>query len=173
MKDQELIERLRMIKDYPQEGILFCDITTLLKEGDALKATSDKLTELYREKGVTKVVGIESRGFALGTALAVSIGAGFVMARKPGKLPADTLEESYEKEYGKDTIQIHKDAITENDVVLIHDDILATGGTMIAAYNLVKRFSPKQIYINFIIELDALEGRKNLPTDEVTALLHI
>ena len=110
--------------------------------------------------------------FRSGSILAFELGAGFVPVRKPGKLPADTLTASYDKEYGKDTIEIHRDAITEDDVVVLHDDVLATGGTMAAAYELVKRMNPKKIYINFIIELGALNGRANLPADaEVTSLI--
>lgn len=123
------------------------------------------LSQLYRDKGITKVVGIESRGFIGGSILAAELGAGFVPARKPGKLPADTISISYDKEYGKDVIEIHRDAITPDDIVVIHDDVLATGGTMAAAYNLVKSLNPKKIYINFIIEISALGGRPNLPQD--------
>ena len=108
----------------------------------------------------------------MGSVVAVNVGAGLVLARKPGKLPAETWQESYQKEYGVDTIEIHKDAITEDDVVLLHDDLLATGGTMLAAYNLVKRFNPKKVYVNFIVELEALKGRKVFPDDvEVESLI--
>ena len=136
----------------------------------------NELYDLYKDKGITKVVGIESRGFVVGAALAYKLGAGFVMCRKPGKLPADTLQESYMKEYGKDTIEIHTDAITEKDVVLIHDDLLATGGSMLAAYNLVQKFNPKQTYINFIIELtiEGLNGRSVFPDGvDITTLMTI
>ena len=127
---------------------------------------------MYKDKGITKVVGIESSGFILGGALAARLGAGFVMARKPGKLPAETIEETYAKEYGTDTIQIHKDAIDENDVVLLHDDLLATGGTMAAAYRLVKKCGAKNIFVNFVIELKGLNGRNAFTNDvEVTTLL--
>lgn len=136
----------------------------------------NELYDLYKDKGITKVVGIESRGFVVGAALAFKLGAGFVMCRKPGKLPADTLQESYMKEYGKDTIEIHTDAITGKDVVLIHDDLLATGGSMLAAYNLVQKFNPRKTYINFIIELtiEGLNGRSVFPDDvDITTLLTI
>ena len=134
----------------------------------------DTLYEQYKDRGITKVVGIESRGFILGGALAARLGAGFVLARKPGKLPAETIEETYEKEYGTDCIQIHKDAITENDVVLLHDDLLATGGTMAAAYRLVQKCGAKKTFVNFIIELDELNGRKAFPENvEVTTLLNL
>lgn len=136
----------------------------------------NELYELYKDKGITKVVGIESRGFVVGAALAYKLGAGFVMCRKPGKLPAETRKESYMKEYGKDTIEIHTDAINDKDVVLLHDDLLATGGSMLAAYNLVQQFNPKSTYINFIIELtiEGLHGRAVFPKEvDITTLLRI
>ena len=164
--------KVRDVQDFPQKGILFKDLTTAFKDPRALHIIGWDLSQLYRDKGVTKVVGIESRGFIGGSILAFELGAGFVPVRKPGKLPADTLQASYEKEYGTDTIEIHRDAITEDDIVVIHDDVLATSGTMAAAYELVKRMHPKKIYVNFIIELTALNGRANLPADvEVTSLL--
>ncbi|MDE6316709.1 MAG: adenine phosphoribosyltransferase, partial [Muribaculaceae bacterium] len=130
------------------------------------------LAQLYRDKGVTKVCGIESRGFIGGSILAFELAAGFVPIRKPGKLPADTISASYDKEYGKATIEIHRDAIGPDDVVVIHDDVLATGGTMAAAIDLIKSMNPKKIYVNFIIELSYLNGRDKLPDDvEITSLL--
>jgi adenine phosphoribosyltransferase len=144
----------------------------VFKDPRALHIIGWDLSQLYRDKGVTKVVGIESRGFIGGSILAFELGAGFVPARKPGKLPADTIRAEYDKEYGKDIIELHRDAITEDDIVVLHDDVLATGGTMAAAYNLVKSLNPKKIYINFIIELSQLNGRKNLPADaEVSSLI--
>lgn len=164
--------KVRDVQDFPQKGILFKDLTTAFKDPRALHEIGVSLADLYRGKGVTKVVGIESRGFIGGSILAFELGAGFVPVRKPGKLPADTLKASYEKEYGTDTIEIHRDAITPDDVVVLHDDVLATGGTMAAAYDLVKQMNPRKIYINFIIELAALDGRKSLPADaEVTSLI--
>ena len=144
--------------------------------GECLRIMVNELYDLYKDKGITKVVGIESRGFVVGAALAYKLGAGFVMCRKPGKLPAETKQESYMKEYGKDTIEIHTDAITEKDVVLLHDDLLATGGSMLAAYNLVRQFNPKRTYINFIIELtiEGLHGRAVFPEDvDITTLIKI
>ena len=132
--------------------------------------------DLYKDKGITKIVGIESRGFVMSSALALRLGAGVVLCRKPGKLPCDTVQESYAKEYGKDTIEIHKDAIGEDDVILLHDDLLATGGTMKAACNLVKKFHPKKVYANFIIELvnEGLNGREGFDEDiEITSLIKI
>ncbi len=164
--------KVRDIIDFPQKGIVFKDLTTVLKDPRALHLISWDLAKLYKDKGITKVVGIESRGFIAGSILAFKLDAGFVPVRKPGKLPADTIKASYEKEYGTDTIEIHSDAITEDDVVVIHDDVLATGGTMAAAIELIKSMKPKKIYVNFIIELSMLNGRAALPQDiEVTSLI--
>lgn len=163
---------IRDIPDFPQEGILFRDLTTALKDGEALKDIGVALKNLYSDLGVTKVVGIEARGFIGGSMLAYELNAGFVPLRKPGKLPADTISKTYDKEYGTDTIEIHRDAINENDVVVIHDDLLATGGTMAAAYELVKSMNPKKVYINFVVELSALNGRSLFPADvEITSLI--
>ena len=174
MNEDLLRKNLREIPDFPKPGILFYDVTTLFKSSECLAYLIDKLYDIYKDKGITKVVGIESRGFVIGGALAARLGAGFVLARKPGKLPAEVLEETYQKEYGNDTIQIHKDAIEEGDVVLLHDDLLATGGTMAAAHRLVKQCNPKATYINFVIELSALGGRKLFPADvELTTLMQL
>ena len=172
MREELLLTNLREIPDFPIPGILFYDVTTLFKNAECLNEILNSLYELYKDKGITKVVGIESRGFILGGALAAKLNAGFVMARKPGKLPAETIEETYAKEYGTDCIQIHKDAISENDIVLLHDDLLATGGTMAAAYRLVEKCGAKKTYINFVIELQELNGRKAFPEEvDVTTLL--
>ena len=172
MELEELKKTIRDVPDFPSKGILFRDLTTMIKNGEALHLMSSSLAALYRDKGVTKVVGIESRGFIGGSILAYELGCGFVPARKPGKLPAVTVKKSYAKEYGVDMIELHSDAICSDDVVVIHDDLLATGGTMRACYDLVKSMNPKKIYINFIVELTALDGRKILPEDcEVTSLL--
>ncbi|WP_288590322.1 adenine phosphoribosyltransferase [uncultured Prevotella sp.] len=176
MNNEKLLENLRCIPDFPQKGVNFRDVTTLFKDPECLKIMVEELYELYKDKGITKIVGIESRGFVLSSALALKLNAGVVLCRKPGKLPAETIQESYSKEYGKDTIEIHKDAITEDDVVLLHDDLLATGGTMRAAYNLVKKFNPKNIYVNFIIELvhENLNGRANFEGGtDITSLLKV
>lgn len=161
MNNETLLKNLRNVPDFPIAGIQFKDVSTLFKSAECIHIMIEELYDLYKDKGITKVVGIESRGFVMGAVLAARLNAGFVMCRKPGKLPADTLKESYMKEYGKDTIEIHKDAITETDMVLLHDDLLATGGSMKAAYNLVQKFHPKKTYINFIIELtgEGLHGR--------------
>nr|WP_276892250.1 adenine phosphoribosyltransferase [Hallella bergensis] len=131
----------------------FRDVSTLFKSPECLRIMSDELVDLYKDKGITKIVGIESRGFVMSSAVAYHLNAGIVLCRKPGKLPCETVQESYAKEYGIDTIEIHKDAINEEDIILLHDDLLATGGTMKAACDLVKKFHPKKIYCNFIIEL--------------------
>lgn len=169
---EDLKSKIRDVNDFPTKGIIFRDLTTMIKDGEALRLTGEALADLYRDKGVTKVVGIESRGFIGGSILAFELGCGFVPARKPGKLPAVTVKKAYAKEYGVDTIELHRDAITEDDVVVIHDDLLATGGTMAACYDLVKSMNPRKIFINFIVELTALDGRDNLPADcEVTSLI--
>lgn len=165
MNTDLILKNLRSIPNFPKEGILFRDVTSLFKNAECLQELSNALYEKYKDENITKVIGIESRGFVMGSALAVKLNAGFVPIRKPGKLPAETISESYSKEYGKDTIEIHKDAIDENDTVLIHDDLLATGGTMLAAYNLVKKMNPRKIIINFIIELEDLKGRDNFPKE--------
>lgn len=159
MSIERLTEAVRNIPDFPIEGIQFKDITTLFQNADHLQELSDILYERYKDKGITKVVGIESRGFFMGPATAIRLHAGFVPIRKPGKLPYRTIEEKYSKEYGDDVIQIHEDALVPSDIVLIHDDLLATGGTMAAAYQLVKKLGVKKIYINFLIELEELNGR--------------
>ena len=171
-----LLKNLRCIPDWPKKGVNFRDVTTLFKSPECLREITDEMYELYKDKGITKIVGIESRGFVMSSALALKLGAGIVLCRKPGKLPCDTVQESYAKEYGKDTIEIHRDAIDENDVILLHDDLLATGGTMKAACNLVKKFHPKKVYCNFIIELinEGLNGREGFDDDiEITSLIKI
>ena len=174
MNKDLLLKNLRNIPDFPIPGIQFKDVTSLFKKPECLKELDNALYELYKDSGITKVVGIESRGFVMGAALAIRLNAGFVPIRKPGKLPAETISESYSKEYGTDTIEIHKDAIDENDVVLIHDDLLATGGTMLAAYNLVKKLNPKKVMINFLIELEDLKGREIFPEEaDVKSLLFV
>ena len=176
MNNKTLVENLRCIPDFPMKGINFRDVTTLFKSPVCMQIMLDELYELYKDKGITKIVGIESRGFVMASALAIKLGAGVVLCRKPGKLPAETVQESYSKEYGTDTIEIHKDAITSDDIVLLHDDLLATGGTMKAAYNLVQKFNPKKTFINFIIEIkdEGLHGRDIFDKDtEITTLLDV
>ena len=153
---------IRNVPDFPIKGIQFKDITTALAKPECLKWMRDEIVSRYKNLGITKIVGIESRGFIVAPAVAIELGIGFVPIRKPNKLPAETVSVTYAKEYGEDTIQIHKDALSPDDVVLIHDDILATGGSMEAAINLVKKLGVKKIYVNCIIELEGLHGREYL-----------
>lgn len=174
MNKQILLDNLRVIPDWPIQGVHFRDVTTMFKSPECIQELSNAMYDLYKDKGITKIVGIESRGFVLSSAAAYLLQAGIVLCRKPGKLPCETIQQSYAKEYGADTIEIHKDAITPDDVVLLHDDLLATGGTMKAACDLVKKFHPKKIYCNFIIELQSefLHARDIFDKDiEVTSLL--
>lgn len=162
---------IRSIKDFPKQGIMFRDITTLLKDPDALKETISQLYDIAKDKNISKVVGIESRGFILGGALAEKLGCGFVPVRKPNKLPAERISESYYLEYGEDKIEIHKDAIQKGDRVLMHDDLLATGGTMEAACKLIEKLGGEVVQISFIIELSFLNGRDKLKNYEVNSLV--
>lgn len=174
MTAEEVKLQIRNIPDFPVKGIQFKDITTALQQPKCLRWMRDEMVNLYKDKGITKIVGIESRGFIIAPAVAMELGVGFVPIRKPGKLPAETVEISYQKEYGVDTIQMHKDALCADDVVLLHDDLLATGGTMAAAIELVKKFGVKKVYVNFLIELDFLNGRQLLEkVAEVDSLIHI
>ena len=174
MTAEEVKLQIRNIPDFPVKGIQFKDITTALQQPECLRWMRDEMVNLYKDKGITKIVGIESRGFIIAPAVAMELGVGFVPIRKPGKLPAETVEISYQKEYGVDTIQIHKDALSVDDVVLLHDDLLATGGTMAAAIELVKKFGVKKVYVNFLIELDFLNGRELLEKGaQVDSLIHM
>ena len=175
MNNQVLLDNLRCIPDFPKKGINFRDVTTLYKSAECMKIMLNEMEALYKDKGITKIVGIESRGFVMAAALAGRLGCGIVLARKPGKLPATTIKESFSKEYGVDTIEMHIDSINEDDVVLIHDYLLATGGTAKAAYKLVQHFHPKKTYINFIIEItdEGLHGRDLFKDIELTTLMTI
>lgn len=164
---------IRDVLDFPKKGIVFKDITTLLKEYEHIATVADHIYEAYKDKGITKVVGLESRGFILGGLLAYKLGAGFVPIRKPGKLPYGVFSEKYTLEYGFDEIQIHKDALDDNDVVLLHDDLLATGGTARASLNLINNFNVKDIYVNFLVELDFLKGRNYVgDKNEIYSIFH-
>lgn len=157
---------IRNVPNFPKKGIGFKDITTLLKEGHAFQHAIKELCKPYRNQKVDVVVGIESRGFILGGAIAVELGVGFVPVRKPGKLPAATWKEEYELEYGTDAIEIHRDAIQKGMQVLVIDDLLATGGTAAATIRLIKRLGGDVIGVAFLIELSFLKGRekiKNIP----------
>lgn len=175
MTAEEVKNAIRNVPDFPIPGIQFKDITTALARPECLVWMRDEIVRRYKDLGITQVVGIESRGFILAPAIAMEIGAGFVPIRKHNKLPAETVSVTYAKEYGDDTIQIHKDALSPDDVALIHDDILATGGSMEAAINLVKKLGVKKIYVNCIIELDGLNGRKCLEgkADDLDCLFSI
>lgn len=165
---------IRTIPDFPKAGILFKDITPILKDVLLLEKAVDELAHPFADEPITKVVGMESRGFILGAMLAARLGAGFVPVRKKGKLPFDTLAESYDLEYGTDILEMHTDAIEEGDVVLIHDDVIATGGTAGATGNLVNRAKGHIIGCSFLIELSFLNGREKLihHTDKIHAVLN-
>ena len=167
------MDNLRCVPDFPRKGINFRDVTTLYKNAECMKIMLDELEALYKDKGITKIVGVESRGFVMASALAGRLGCGIVLARKPGKLPATVIKESFSKEYGVDTVEMHIDSIDENDVVLIHDDLLATGGTAKAVYKLVEYFHPKKVYMNFIIEItdEGLHGRDLFKDIDLTTLM--
>lgn len=166
-------DAIRSVVDFPKTGIVFKDITTLLREHRHLTTVADHICDRYEGKGITKVVALESRGFILGGLVAYKLGAGFVPIRKKGKLPSETYSEKYELEYGVDEIEIHKDALSHDDIVLLHDDLLATGGTVSASLKLIERCEVKDIYVNFLISLDALNGRKHLKKDlDVYSLFH-
>jgi adenine phosphoribosyltransferase len=164
---------VRNVPDFPHKGIQFKDITTVVKNPELFSLIVDGIASHYVDKNITKVVAVESRGFISGGALACKLGAGFVPVRKAGKLPADTYSETYDLEYGKDAVEIHKDALQPDDIVLLHDDLLATGGTSLAVIKLLSNFDVRRIYISFIIELDFLKGRSRLsPPYEVYTLIH-
>jgi adenine phosphoribosyltransferase len=175
MNTKLLIDNLRCVPDFPKKGINFRDVTTLYKSAECMKEMLDEMERLYKDKGITKIVGVESRGFVMAAALAGRLGCGVVLARKPGKLPATVIKESFSKEYGVDTIEVHIDSIEPDDVVLIHDDLLATGGTAKAAYKLVEHFHPKKIFMNFIIEItdEGLHGRDLFDGIELTTLITV
>jgi adenine phosphoribosyltransferase len=167
----DLRSTIRSVPDFPKKGIVFRDITTLLKNPGALHEAVDQLAAYYAGRKIDVVVGIESRGFILGGALAERLGAGFVPVRKPGKLPANVLRQEYALEYGTDTIEIHADAITRGQRVLMHDDLLATGGTMEAASKLVGTLGGEIVGVSFLIELAFLNGRSRLAPHDIHALI--
>jgi adenine phosphoribosyltransferase len=167
----DLKKHIRHVPDFPKAGILFYDITTLLRDADGFKATVDLLATPYAGQRIDVVVGIESRGFILGGAVAERINAGFIPIRKPGKLPSKALKETYDLEYGKDALEIHHDAIEKGQRVLIVDDVLATGGTAAAATQLVKKLGGELHGLAFLIELIGLNGRSRLPGEKVYSVL--
>jgi len=153
----DLKKEIREVPDYPKEGINFKDITTLFKNKDALRFVTNSISENFQEKGITKVLGLEARGFVFGGALAERLDAGFVPVRKKGKLPCERIEETYELEYGLDSVEMHADALEPNDVVLIHDDLLATGGTAMAALKLAQKCGVQKVYFSFICDLEFID----------------
>jgi len=167
----DLKQMIRSVPDFPKPGINYFDITTLLKAPEGLKATIDSLAAPYHGAGIDVVIGIESRGFILGSAVAQQIGTGFIPVRKPGKLPAKTIKEVYELEYGKDALEIHTDAIAKGQRVLIVDDVLATGGTAAATTRLVKQLGGELVGLAFLIELTFLNGRGRLAGQDVMSLI--
>ena len=173
MTSEDVKKIIRDVPDFPKKGILFRDITTAFLNPKCMHWFKSEMLKEYQGKGITKVLGIESRGFIIAPIVAEELGVGFVPIRKKGKLHASVITESYEKEYGVDTIEIHRDALTTDDVVLLHDDLLATGGTMEAAVKLVKKFGVKKIYVSFLAELDDLKGRSVFDKDiEISSLIH-
>ena len=167
----DLKSRIREIPDFPKEGILFYDITTLLKDAAAFKRVIDKIGSFYEGEGVQKVIAMESRGFIFGAPVAYRLNAGFVPVRKPGKLPSDVYEARYELEYGTDSLAIHQDAIAPGERVLIVDDLIATGGTVAATVQLVKKLGGVIHGIAFLIELQSIQGRNKLDGYNVLSLL--
>lgn len=170
----DLSSYIRDIPDWPKEGVVFKDITPLLASPDGFRAAIDTLAEQYEDTGITKVMGAEARGFIFGGALAYKLGAGFVPARKPGKLPWNTTTVEYELEYGTDSLEVHADAVGEGDLVLIVDDVLATGGTAAAKAALVEATGARVAGFAFLIELDFLSGREKLPAgSQIVSLIHV
>jgi len=172
MVTERLKQSIRHVQDFPKKGIGFKDITTLLKNPDRFREAVDALLEPFRNSSVDKVVGIEARGFLFASAIAYHLHAGLVPVRKPGKLPAETLEESYSLEYGTDRVAIHRDAISKGDNVLMVDDLLATGGTMAASCRMVEELGGNIVGVAFLVELDFLKGRGKLEKYPLHTLVH-
>lgn len=163
-------QKIRNVPDFPKKGIVFRDITTLLKDGEALSKSADALYDFSKDLKIDKVVGVESRGFIFGSLLAQRLGVGLILVRKPGKLPAETISQSYTLEYGEDTLEIHKDAIQPGERILLHDDLLATGGTARAACDLIEKAGGNIVQVSFIIELAFLGGKELFEDYIVSAL---
>ena len=168
---QELKKKIREVPDFPKPGILFYDLTTLLKDRDGLRQVVDILSERYLKAGIEQVLGIESRGFIFAPAVALNIGAGFVPVRKPGKLPAQTLSHTYELEYGQDTLEIHRDAVEPGQRILIVDDLIATGGTAAATAHMALELGADIAELAFLVELEFLNGRQKLEGHKVFSIL--
>jgi len=172
MNEQQLARlqaAIKTVPDYPKEGILFRDVTSLLEDADAFALTKNLLTEKFENKGFTKVVGTEARGFLFGAPLALALGIGFIPVRKPGKLPRETFAQAYQLEYGEDILEIHCDALTAQDKVLIIDDLLATGGTIEATTKLIRRIGAQVDHAGFVISLPDLGGEKRLEAMDLTS----
>ena len=167
----ELKDYIRSIQDYPKEGILFRDITTLLKDKDAFKLAIDKMAEQVKDKKIDLIVGAESRGFLIGSALAYKMNCGFIPVRKKGKLPYKTISEEYALEYGTDTLYMHEDAIKKGDNVLVVDDLIATGGTALAMIKMVEKLGGNVVGSSFLIELEELNGRKEIEKYPINVLI--
>ncbi|MBM4160554.1 MAG: adenine phosphoribosyltransferase [Ignavibacteria bacterium] len=167
----KLAAAIRNVPDFPKKGIVFRDITTLLKDPGTFRETVDVFHEKYRNAQIDKVACVEARGFILGAALALRLGAGFIPLRKRGKLPAQTIQEEYALEYGRDAIEIHADAIHPGDRVLLHDDLLATGGTISAACRLVERLGGTIVGVSFLVELSFLNGRNHLKGHDIFSII--
>lgn len=163
-------EHVRTVPDFPKKGIMFLDITTATKDAKAMQYMTDFLFETFKDEKVDYVAGVESRGFIFGAALAYKLNAGFIPIRKPNKLPAETIKESYSLEYGTDTIEMHADALNTGDRVVVIDDLLATGGTALAACKLVRRVGAEVVASAFIIELDPLKGREKIEAEGVKVI---
>ena len=168
---ESIRSKIRTIPHWPKKGIMFKDVTTLIKDSDGFKETIDHFYKRYKDKKIDKVIGIESRGFIFGAPLAYLLECGFVIIRKPGKLPAECICEEYSLEYGTDKIEIHKDAIEKGDRVLIVDDLLATGGTMAAARNLIKKLGGEIVELTFVVELIDLKGRDKLKGENIYSIV--
>ena len=167
----DLKKTIRDVKDFPKEGIDFKDITTLMQDGEAFKYTIDQFVNELKDQNIDIIVGPEARGFLMGTPVAYALGVGFVPVRKPGKLPYETESYEYGLEYGTDVLEIHKDAIKPGQRVAIVDDLLATGGTMEAAAKLIEKLGGEVVSMQFLIELESLEGREKLSKYNVNSLL--
>ena len=166
----DIKSKIRVIDDFPEKGVSFKDITTLIKEKDAFKYVVDTMTEDLRDKDIDYIVGPEARGFLFGAAVAYALGVGFIPVRKPGKLPADSIREEYELEYGTNILEIHRDAISEGDRIAIVDDLLATAGTVLSAAKLIEKLGGEVVAMEFLIELEKLQGRKRLKKYYVNSL---
>ncbi len=168
---EDLLQTIRSVPDFPKQGIVFRDITTLLKDPGAFTRAADIMIARYKDARVDKVVSVESRGYIFGSVLAYRLKAGFVPVRKPGKLPAETIREEYQLEYGSDAVEIHTDALRKGERVLVHDDLLATGGTIEATCKLVRRLGGEIVGVSFLIELSFLKGRDRLQEYDVSSVL--